>query len=111
EDEAFADLTPGAATSHETPLDPLKRTAVLLVTGYNALGLQALISLWRTLPETFPQVVFLGYSRSAPNPSRLRESLRGYDSAARSMGMRAAFRIVPGSGLVSDAEKACLRLA
>jgi hypothetical protein len=106
-DEAFAELPAHPANSQEAPLDPLKRTAVLFVTGYNAFGLQSLLVLWRSLPECFPQVVFLGVSPSSLNPARL----RGYEAAARSMGMRAAFRIVPGSNLVSDAEKTCLRLA
>src|SRR5258706_10179159 len=51
---------PCAGTAGEQKLDPCRGTAVLLVSGFNAFGVQSLHTLWGAYPRCFSQILFLG---------------------------------------------------
>jgi hypothetical protein len=100
-----------AGVGVESALDPEVPTGILLVTGYNRFGLLALLALWESLRDCFPQLLILAIGEPGRDPERLRRSLGGYLPATRAMGLETALRAVADSGdPATGAEKECLRL-
>jgi amino acid transporter len=103
-------------------LDRAKRTAVLLVGGYNGLGVHSILTLWRMFPGDFPQIVFVsvgildsGNFKGQEEVERLqagtRQALDRYVALANRMGMAAAGRMAVGTDAVEECQALCLGIA
>ncbi len=98
-----------------------KQTAVLLVGGYDGLGIHLLLNVLRLFPQTFDRLVFLSvgvidsaFFRQEKHveavETRTRESLARYENLARKLGFEAdsVFRI--GTDVAEEASELCLEL-
>ncbi|HLY09788.1 MAG TPA: APC family permease [Planctomycetota bacterium] len=99
-----------------------KRTAVLLVGGYNGLGVHAVLTLWRMFPNDFPQIVFIsvgvlesGNFKAQDDVDRLKAetqaNLDRYIALANRLGMAGSSRQSIGTDPVEECQKLCLDLA
>ncbi len=115
---APTDLTSSNALPANPPLDPSQRTAVLLVGGYNGLGVHSVLTIFRMFPKDFPQIVFLSVGvvdsanfKGSGEVDRLeeetRKSLDRYVALANRMGLAATTRVAVGTDAVDEAEKLC----
>ncbi|MFO0584102.1 MAG: APC family permease [Anaeromyxobacter sp.] len=116
-----------AALPQERPavhpvIDPSKPTAVLLVGGYGGLGVHAVLTVQRTFPGFFKNLLFVsvGVVDSATMKGieevdrvrmRTRESLERYVDLAHRLGLPADFRMEVGTEAVAEAEKLCASIA
>jgi amino acid transporter len=119
---APADMVSGRALKENPPLVSAKRTAILLVGGYNGLGVHSVLSLWRMFPEDFPQIVFVavgvlesGNFKGQEDVDHLKSqtqlALDQYVSLANRLGMAASSRLKIGTDPVEECEKICLDLS
>ncbi|MBI5069106.1 MAG: APC family permease [Deltaproteobacteria bacterium] len=115
------------AVAQSTPappreLVPSAPTAVLLVGSYAGLGVHSLLSLHRTFPGTFKNVIFVSVGvvdaaamRGIEEVERVRErteeSLRRYAELARRLGFASGWRAGVATEALGEAEKLCLALA
>ncbi|MBV8879957.1 MAG: APC family permease [Planctomycetaceae bacterium] len=111
-----------ALTENPSRLDPSKRTAVLLVGGYNGTGVHALLSIHRLFPGDYGQIVFVsvgvvdtanfkGVDEVQNLAEETQRSLDRYIALANRMGMAAATRCALGTDAVEEAEKLCSQVA
>jgi amino acid transporter len=120
---APADMISSRALAENPPtLDPAKPTAVLLVGGYNGLGVHSVLALWRMFTEAFPQIIFVGVGvlesgnfKAQEDVDRLKgetqAALNRYIALANRMGMAASSRMSIGTDPVQECEKLCLDLS
>jgi len=91
---------------------------VLLVGGYNGLGVHSVLTIWRMFPKDYPQIVFMsvgvvdsanfkGTEEVEHLQQETRKSLEAYVSLANRMGMAATTRVAIGTDAVDEAEKLC----
>lgn len=112
--------TTSASAIPENPkkLDRNQRTAVLLVGGYNGLGVHSVLTIWRMFPKDYPQIVFLsvgvvdsanfkGSEEVDHLQAETQKSLDQYVKLANRMGMAATTRVAVGTDAVDEAEKLC----
>ncbi|HZE99257.1 MAG TPA: APC family permease [Planctomycetota bacterium] len=115
-------VSSGALAENPASLDPAARTAVLLVGGYNGLGVHSVLTIWRMFPKDYPQIVFLSVGvvdsanfKGSDEVGRLQEqtraALNSYVSLANRMGMAAGTRVAIGTDAVEEAEKLCAQVA
>jgi amino acid transporter len=94
-------------------------TAVLLVKGYNGLGIHSLLSIFRLFPSAFKQVVFVsvgvvdsGLFKGSDQIKHLeettRQSLERYVQLANSLGIPARSQYVIGTDVVGEASELCV---
>ncbi|HLY75017.1 MAG TPA: APC family permease, partial [Planctomycetota bacterium] len=120
---APAEMESASALS-ENPknLDPAARTAVLLVGGYNGLGVHSVLTIWRMFPKDYPQIVFMSVGvvdsanfKGSEEVDHLQEetlrSLAAYVALANRMGMAATTRVAIGTDAVDEAEKLCAQVS
>jgi amino acid transporter len=99
-------------------LDRNGRTAVLLVGGYNGLGVHSVLTIWRMFPHYYTQMVFLsagvldsGNFKGREEVARLKEettkALDQYVALAHRMGMAAVGRSSLGTDPVDECHKLC----
>jgi len=111
-------VTSHALSENPKQLDPAARTAVLLVGGYNGLGVHSVLTIWRMFPKDYPQIVFMsvgvvdsanfkGTEEVEHLQQETRKSLEAYVSLANRMGMAATTRVAIGTDAVDEAEKLC----
>ncbi|MFT3870893.1 MAG: APC family permease [Nibricoccus sp.] len=111
-----ADLSIANRTPAETPLDPQARTAVILVNGYNGLGLHTLLHVPRLFGNTFRNFVFLqvgsvdaGNFKGADEIEHLRSHTTAqaerYATWARAHGYGAATFTAVGNDVIGEAMK------
>ena len=111
-----------ALKENPAALSPEKRTAVLLVGGYNGLGVHSVLTLFRMFPDEFPQIVFVGAGvlesgnfKGQDDVDRLkgetRSALNQYIGLANRLGMAASSRMSIGTDPVEECQKLCLDLA
>jgi amino acid transporter len=102
--------------------DPQARTAVLLVNGFNGLGLHTLFNVTRLFPGTFRNFVFLhigvvdaGNFKGAGEIGRLREHIAGeaecYARYMRQQGYHAEPATVIGTDVVESASELAAEIA
>ena len=119
-DSASASSPPDVATS--PILDPTARTAVLLVNGYNGLGLHTALHIPRVFGPTFRNFVFMqvgvidaGNFKGADEVESLREhtsvSVSRYASWARQQGYGTATYMALGHDVVTEAMKLAQEVA
>jgi amino acid transporter len=115
-------LSSGALTENPQRLDPTLRTAVLLVGGYNGLGVHSVLTIWRMFPKDYPQIVFMsvgvvdsanfkGSDEVEHLQQQTQKSLDQYVALANRMGMGATTRIAIGTDAVDEAEKLCSEIS
>jgi amino acid transporter len=119
---APSDMVSGRALKENPPLVSGKRTAVLLVGGYNGLGVHSVLTLWRMFPEEFPQIVFVGVGvlesgnfKGQEDVDRLKgetqAALNQYIALANRLGIAASSRMTVGTDAIQECEKLCMDLA
>jgi len=103
-------------------LDPNARTAVLLVGGYNGLGVHSVMTIWRMFPNYYSQMVFVsvgvldsGNFKGSEEVDRLQEetqkALDRYVALANRMGIAAATRKSIGTDPVEECDILCHAVA
>jgi hypothetical protein len=115
-------VSSGALPRNPASLDPAARTAVLLVGGYNGLGVHSVLTIWRMFPKDYPQIVFMSVGvvdsanfKGAEEVEHLQEqtrkSLDSYIALANRIGMAAATRVAIGTDAVNEAEMLCAQVS
>jgi amino acid transporter len=97
-------------------------TAVVLVTGYNGLGLHTLLSVQKLFPHHFERLIFLSIGEI--DSSRFKgvtevenlqvtteNDLRKYVEAANRLGLYAEYRFSLGTDPIDELERVCLEIA
>ncbi len=101
--------------------DPAKPTAVLLVTGFNGLGVHAFYSIQQTFPDYFGNFVFVsagvidasrfkGQAEVANLGRATEENLGKYVELCHRLGRPASYRFSVGTDVVSEVEALCRNL-
>jgi amino acid transporter len=109
---------PASGPMNTAPPDPRERTAVQLVSGYSGFGIHTFISIIRTFPSTYKNIVFVSVAVidsghfKGPDEVRaleesVRDSLKKYVTAARRMGFSATYRMKTGTDVVETAVGLC----
>jgi amino acid transporter len=104
------------------PPSPQDLTAIQLVRNYDGFGIHTLLSISRYFPRVYKNVVFCsvavadsGVFKGADSVAHLEESvrtmLRKYVHLARSLGLRADYRIAVGTDVVETGTKLCQEAA
>ena len=113
---------PGEESEGEEPVDPKQPVAALLVSGYGGLGIHSLLSIHRTYPGFYKDMVFLsvgavdsghfkGKDEMEALEARTVENLERYAESARGFGFRAAYRYAVGTDVLDEAEALCREVA
>ncbi len=113
---------PASGPMNTAPPDPRERTAVQLVSGYSGFGIHTLLSIIRTFPHSYKNIVFVsvavidsGHFKGPDEVKALeesvRDSLKKYVTAARRMGFAATYRMKTGTDVVETAVGLCHDLA
>ncbi len=120
-DEMLLDL-PTANPPNQEPVDPQKRTAVLLVADFNGYGVHTLFSILRNFPDLYKNVIFIsiavvdsGSFKGVKELEALKESSRSslvkYVDLARRLGFAADYRLDIGIDVVESATGLCESVA
>ena len=102
--------------------DPSKPTAVLLVARYGGLGVHSMLSIQRTYPGYFANLVFVsvavhdtgtfkGAAEVASLRVRVEETLQKYVALAKSLGWNSSYRMAEGLDAVYEASRLCIKIA
>jgi len=121
-DKQMFSIDPGPKLKEPRPLDPKAPTAILLVSGYNGLGIHALLTIFRMFPGQFRNVIFVGVAvidydrlRGSKEIEELRrateEMLKKYVDFAQRAGFAADDRMAMGTDPVEALAELCPRLA
>jgi len=120
-DEILGNL-PVSGTPNDKSLDPNAPTAVLLVNGFNGLGVHTLLSTLRFFPGLYKQFIFVsiavvdsGHFKGREEIEALQretdESVQRYVDLTRSLGFPAAGETDIGTEVVEEATQVCERIA
>ncbi len=112
---------PTSGPMNEEPVDPKKMTAVQLVTGFNGFGVHTLLSIVRSFPNLYKNIIFVSIavcdSGSFKGPQAVcdltdstREALEKYVDLARRLGIPADYRFDIGTDVVESATDLCGKL-
>jgi hypothetical protein len=113
---------PPAAERATDPLDPNAPTAVLSVASFSGFGLHQILSIYKSFPGYFKQLIFVsaavvdsGTFKGAEEIDRLEantaETLEKYVDWAESHGFRADYRMALGTETVATVEAICQEVA
>jgi amino acid transporter len=102
--------------------DPSKPTAVLLVAKYGGLGVHSMLSIQRTYPGYFSNLVFVsvavhdsgtfkGAAEVDAQRLQVEETLKKYVALAKSLGWNSSYRTAEGLDAVYEASRLCIRIA
>ena len=102
--------------------DASKPTAVLLVGQYGGLGVHSMLSIQRTYPGYFANLVFVSVAvhdsgtfkgAAEVDSQRLRvdETLKRYVALAKSLGWNSTYRMAEGLDAVYEASRLCIKIA
>jgi amino acid transporter len=102
--------------------DPSKPTAVLLVSHYGGLGVHSMLSIQRTYPGYFANMVFVsaavhdsgtfkGSAEVDALRQRVEETLQKYVVLAQSLGWNSSYRMAEGLDAVYESSRLCIRIA
>ena len=120
-----ADILPELFAAKESPpekFDPAAPTAVLLVNGFNGLGLATLLTLRRLFRDQYRNVIFIGVgeveSSRMKGPDEVKrleqqvaEDLSEYCRFATDLGLHSELRVSIGPDVVVELRKLCLEVA
>jgi amino acid transporter len=115
-DELFSDVPTSTAREELGPCDPTKPTAVLFVGGYGGVGIHSLLTMLRTFPGRFANIIFIrvgvidsgsfkGAKEIEALKAHVRDDLGRYIGFARRLGHSAEFRFSVGTDVVDEAVK------
>jgi len=107
---------------NKKPVDPKECTAILLVNGYNGFGVNTLLSLIRTFPKLYKNIIFVsvaeidsGAFKGIEEVERLKQSTQAalikYVNLARRLGISADYRMDIGTDVVDTAAILCESIA
>jgi len=107
---------------NKKPVDPKECTAVMLVNEYNGFGVNTLLSLIRTFPKLYKNIIFVsvaeidsGAFKGIEEIERLKQStqaaLMKYTNLARRLGISADYRMDIGTDVVDTAAILCESIA
>jgi len=113
---------PTSGPKNEESIDPKKMTAVQLVNGFNGFGVHTLLSIVRSFPNLYKNVIFVSVavcdSGSFKGPEAVcdltdstREALEKYVDLARRLGLPAEYRFDIGTDVVESATHLCEKVA
>ncbi len=113
---------PTAGPKNEEPADPKKMTAIQLVSGFNGFGVHTLLSIVRSFPNLYKNIIFVSVavcdSGSFKGPEAVcdlgdstREALEKYVDLARRLGLPADYRFDMGTDVVESATQLCEKVA
>jgi amino acid transporter len=116
-DEMLMNL-PTSGPKNEEPVDPKKMTAIQLVTGYNGFGVHTLLSIVRSFPNLYKNIIFVsvavadsgsfkGIEAVDSLKASTKESLEKYVDLARRLGLPADYRFDMGTDVVESATQLC----
>ncbi len=121
-DELLTNLTVTNPHPVTAECDPTLPTAILLVSGYNGLGIHSIFSIRKLFQDKFKNFVFISVGRV--DSSRFKgieeienlklateKSLQQYVTMAQHMGYAAEYRYVLGTDVIEEIEKMCDELA
>jgi K+ transporter len=102
--------------------DPTAPTAVLLVSGYNGLGIHSIFSIRKLFGDKFKNFIFISVGRidsskfkGVEEIENLRQttenSLKQYVTLAQNMGYASEYRFILATDVIDDIEKICDELA
>jgi amino acid transporter len=102
--------------------DASKPTAVLLVGQYGGLGVHSMLSIQRTYPGYFANLVFVsvavhdsgtfkGAAEVDSQRLRVEETLKRYVALAKSLGWNSTYRMAEGLDAVYEASRLCIKIA
>jgi amino acid transporter len=120
-DQVLDELPGGSGTEVPEP-DPAKMTAAVLVGSYGGPGIHTLLTIFRTFPGYYKNLVFVGVGvidsgrfKGAEEVAALREAteqtLQKYVDLAKRLGFPATYRLAVGIEVESEAEKLCAQVA
>ncbi|HEY9153546.1 MAG TPA: amino acid permease [Opitutaceae bacterium] len=112
-------------TKTDTQIGELKtssQTAVVLVAGYSGLGVHSLLSLLKTFPKQYQQIIFAsvgvldsgnfkGEAEIKSLEEQVQSDLQKYVELAQNLGFPASIRYAVGIDPVAEAEKLCAEIA
>jgi amino acid transporter len=115
-DALFADVPTTTAREELGPCDPTKPTAVLFVGGYGGVGIHSLLTMLRTFPARFTNIIFIrvgvvdsgsfkGAHEIEALKAHVRDDLGRYVGFARRLGHSAEFRFSVGTDVVDEATR------
>jgi amino acid transporter len=121
-DELFAEVPTSSAREELGPCDPKQATAVLFVGGYGGVGIHSLLTVLRTFPNRFANIVFVsigvvdsGNFKGAREIEGLRQHVRDdlgrYVGFARRLGLASEYRLALGTDVVDEATRLAIDLA
>ena len=113
---------PTSGPINREPVDPKKMTAIQLVSGFSGFGVHTLLSIVRSFPNLYKNIIFVSVavcdSGSFKGPEAVcdltnstREDLEKYVQLARSLGMPADYRFDMGTDVVESATILCEKVA
>ncbi len=113
---------PTSGPKNEEPVDPKQMTAVQLVNGFNGFGVHTLLSIVRSFPNLYENIIFVSIavcdSGSFKGPEAVcdltdstREALEKYVDLARRLGLPADYRFDVGTDVVESATQLCEKVA
>jgi len=121
-DRQMFGVDPGPKPETPRPLDPKAPTAILLVSGFNGLGIHALLTIFRTFPGQFRNVIFV--SAAVIDYDRLRgeqqidelkrsteEGVKRFVEFAQRAGFASDSRMALGTDPVDELEEVCVGLS
>lgn len=99
-------------------IDDKSNVAALLVSGYGGLGVHTILSIQRTFPGFYKNLLFLsigavdsGHFKGSDEVEALRrateDNLKNYVDLAKRLGLNAEYRYAIGTEVVAEAEKLC----
>ena len=117
-DEVLLNI-PTASAANTLPLDPHDQTALLLVSSFSGFGIHTLLSIIRTFPKTYKNIIFVSVavidSGSFKGPDAMdaltqsiRKDLQKYVDLARRLGFAADYRMTVGTEVVESATLLCM---
>jgi hypothetical protein len=104
------------------PLDPAKPLAVLLVSGYGGLGVHSMLSIHRTYPGFYKDMLFMsigavdsghfkGHAEIEALEQSTVENLKRYVCTANGFGFRADYSFSIGTDVLDEAEHLCKEIS
>jgi len=120
-DQVLEEL-PGTSGPPPGEPDPKQMTAAVLVGSYGGAGIHTLLTVFRTFPGYYKNLVFIGVGvidsgqfKGVEEVAALREAternLRQYVDLARRLGFPATYRLTVGTEVESEAEKLCAEIS
>jgi hypothetical protein len=120
-----ADILPEIFAAKESPpemYDPTAPTAVLLVNGFNGLGLATLLTLRRLFRDQYRNVIFVGVGEVEASrmkgPEEVRQleqqvadDLSEYCRFATDLGLHSELRVSIGPDVIAELRRLCLDVA